>query len=754
MSTRPNLPPSNVFNPSLFSYESDYLTLADADLRYVRIGGDITANNINCNQLYIGGNLVDVSAISGVTAGIISASKAAIVDANKDITGFRNLTATNLTGTLQTASQPNITSVGTLSQLDFSNSGCNAVIRPTSNYLYLGTSSNSDLDVLIERHGNFVARFSPLGLKLSSSAIASYPLDVVGDISSTGNWRNGSTILMNSSGILQTASQPNITSLGALVGLTLDGTLQSTAGIIQSSSALQITAGNAPSGANSNGIGMRFIGLLDGGTGLLNTENHFLSTRNNLNIQLNAIYVSSSSRSAPVLSDSVCFNSTTPYAKWDFNQASTTNNRLRLSYTQNSVYNEMYCDGNGYLNFSNTIVVPSIGTSTGTLSSNSSFRILGSQGFVSGESLELAYSTTNHQANILSIDRSTGIQRKLTLGGQFTINAGDATIAYGISIGGNPSTNVALFDIYQSSDTTRRVRIGYDQTHYSEMYCSSTTKLTFTSEINPVGINAGITNIPSSAVVNIGSDSSKYDTGTGSAKIMEFHGGNATPTIGYLLMSNGSGSTAANAMTFGTYSTTNINFYAHNVHAMTISGSNQYVGIGTGNSSPAYPLDVYGSTTWSYGGTAYWLKANVGGGLQSGSGGSFAVSLKVSDNILCSDSVANYSDERLKSNIMDIDVPIKSYMKYCVPKRYNRIDRGNNTQLGFIAQSVINACPLLVQGIKNEKMMRRDERDPPDGIQLCMDYSRMTVINCCIIRKLIARIEVLEKQLAKPKVDS
>lgn len=43
-----------------------------------------------------------------------------MVDANKDISSFRNLTAVNLTGTLLTAAQPNTTSIGTLSSLNVS----------------------------------------------------------------------------------------------------------------------------------------------------------------------------------------------------------------------------------------------------------------------------------------------------------------------------------------------------------------------------------------------------------------------------------------------------------------------------------------------------------------------------------------------------------------------------------------------------------------------------------------------------------
>ncbi len=59
----------------------------------------------------------EIGVLDSVTPGTAAASKAVVLDANKDIATIRNLTATNLTGTLQTAAQPNITSVGTLTSI-------------------------------------------------------------------------------------------------------------------------------------------------------------------------------------------------------------------------------------------------------------------------------------------------------------------------------------------------------------------------------------------------------------------------------------------------------------------------------------------------------------------------------------------------------------------------------------------------------------------------------------------------------------
>jgi len=63
----------------------------------------------------------EIGVLDGVTPGTAAASKALVLDSNRDITNIRNLTATNLTGTLQTATQPNITSIGTATGLTILN---------------------------------------------------------------------------------------------------------------------------------------------------------------------------------------------------------------------------------------------------------------------------------------------------------------------------------------------------------------------------------------------------------------------------------------------------------------------------------------------------------------------------------------------------------------------------------------------------------------------------------------------------------
>ncbi|KUF82741.1 hypothetical protein AM587_10006218 [Phytophthora nicotianae] len=186
-----SLPPttnSPIFNSSFFLGSNDFLTIAVADKRYQQIGGTgvfssiAVAGNLDCGSLTIAGSAVDLTSLSGVTVGTVTVSKVVMVDVSKDIRSFRNLTATNLIGTFQTAAQPNITSVGPLSSLTVSGN----------------------------IYGTLTTAMQP-------------NITSVGTLSSL-------TVSGNISGTLATAPQPNMTSLGTITGLTSSGNITITSG--------------------------------------------------------------------------------------------------------------------------------------------------------------------------------------------------------------------------------------------------------------------------------------------------------------------------------------------------------------------------------------------------------------------------------------------------------------------------------------------------------------------------------------------
>lgn len=112
----PPLYNSDVFNPSLFDYASESLTLDTADKRYLKLtGGSITGNLfvsgvVDCGTLTIGGSPVDLSYITGITPGTAVASKALVLDSSSNITGINLISSTSLMGTTLTLSGASMTS--------------------------------------------------------------------------------------------------------------------------------------------------------------------------------------------------------------------------------------------------------------------------------------------------------------------------------------------------------------------------------------------------------------------------------------------------------------------------------------------------------------------------------------------------------------------------------------------------------------------------------------------------------------------
>ncbi|TMW56838.1 hypothetical protein Poli38472_006848 [Pythium oligandrum] len=140
------------------------------------------------------------------TPGAAEPLKALVLDENKDVSGLHALSADELTGTLQTAAQPNVTSVGTLSSL--------AVAGDVT----VGSTTLSEAEVAV------VDGVVPGTATAGKALVLDGSSNVTGIHSLTADELTGT---------IQTAAQPKITSVttlnvtghdGAGVGLALDGT--------------------------------------------------------------------------------------------------------------------------------------------------------------------------------------------------------------------------------------------------------------------------------------------------------------------------------------------------------------------------------------------------------------------------------------------------------------------------------------------------------------------------------------------------
>jgi hypothetical protein len=160
-----------------------------------------------------------------VEPGTANASKALVLDSSSNIVGIASLAASQLTGTLLTAAQPNVTSLGTLSALNVSGSLGVGTTSPSTD-LELYNISNPSLTlnngthisgVSIDTNGNLI--LNP-GNNVLIQANKSIQLN--GNAQITGANRISANYL---TGVLETADQSNITSVGTLSDLLISGTL-------------------------------------------------------------------------------------------------------------------------------------------------------------------------------------------------------------------------------------------------------------------------------------------------------------------------------------------------------------------------------------------------------------------------------------------------------------------------------------------------------------------------------------------------
>ncbi|GMF28903.1 unnamed protein product [Phytophthora fragariaefolia] len=162
-------------------------------------GGNISGiGALSRSSLMVNGSSVVAppSHVIGITEGSAAASKALVLDSMLDVSGINTLSATNLAGTLQTASQPNITSLGTLSSITISGA-------LTMSGVSISSSEISVLDGAV-----------------AGTAVPSKALVLNGSSNISGI---GSLSATSLAGTLQTAAQPNITSVGTLTSLLLSG---------------------------------------------------------------------------------------------------------------------------------------------------------------------------------------------------------------------------------------------------------------------------------------------------------------------------------------------------------------------------------------------------------------------------------------------------------------------------------------------------------------------------------------------------
>ena len=196
----------------------------------IHAGGNITATNANLGNLttanYLSGTLVTQSQPNITSVGTLS-SLTVTSNISSGNANLGNLTTSNyFAGTLTTSAQPNITSVGTLSSLsvtgNVSSGNANLGNLAIANYFsgdggYLSNLQISGATVANANYANYAGNaFNVSGSNVTGTvANATYATSA------------GSADSATTAGTVTTASQPNITSIGTLSSLSVTGNVTS-----------------------------------------------------------------------------------------------------------------------------------------------------------------------------------------------------------------------------------------------------------------------------------------------------------------------------------------------------------------------------------------------------------------------------------------------------------------------------------------------------------------------------------------------
>jgi hypothetical protein len=177
-----------------------------------------------------------------------------------------------------------------------------------------------------------------------------------------------------------------------------------------------------------------------------------------------------------------------------------------------------------------------------------------------------------------------------------------------------------------------------------------------------------------------------------------------------------------------------------------------YMGLG-GITAPVCPLDVGGgnsvTTTTNIAINTYQITLSGGAAVSSSNqgGGPFSATMcaRFRSNVWVQDKLYCTSDRRIKTDIEPLDFSLEHY-NTIRPVSY-RFKNEPDVKLGVIAQEYIQVCSEGVSVVENENM-KDDGPDSPAGVQFCVDYTSITMLNTVALKKLITRIEEQQSMMS------
>jgi hypothetical protein len=747
---------------------------------------NITTHNAATTGLQLNGILVtssanEINTLAGITAGTALPSKALILDASSNLTGVNNFIATNLTGTLQpaSASQPNITTIGTLTSLTSGaitttgtlniNSEAGSTLRlntttnaarcnmqfttPTTTWELgargSGASAPADGFYIYKGAYRFVITSSG-NIGIGSNTSPSYTCDVTGSARVTSQLFIGASPYTNAFPLNIQQEGVGFSQSNGTVSLVTNTGTGYPAGYLYTSTA-------HPLGLGAGNTGLHLVIQTNGnvGIGYSTTSASYkldvLGTMRSSVLLVGDSTDDSAGRLASLLDGSIAVGDKRVLA---LGRSNTSNNQLEISWKNvatGSTTNYGSISTNGTSDVLNVFASGNVGISTTTPLSGSKLDI---NGLARAKQVLVGNSTDTASSRLISALDSTmtsGTGRYITLG-QSASSGNQAEIAFNY-VGAGSSANNLNFGFFGGASMyltyAGNLGLGYSTPQY-RLDVSGSARINGSLSVG----SATIGSYP--FTVNASGNGMAHTNGT--ITLNTFLGGSITGA--YI-------QTASNhPLAFGTNNSS---------AQMTLTTAGNF-GIGTTNpdsrlevnghfrcnfvtkcyfpANQSFPLEV-GSIVSSVTNYGY---LNVSGGTgTSGSSGNANFSARFDGRIIVGGEVDVVSDYRIKNNIADMtDSFCKEFIKTVNPVTYKlRKETNGKTHYGFIAQDLMKqGFEQLVSVVPEAGMVEIIEADGfvnPKDAKFTVCYDQIIPILTKNIQMLLTRVDQLEEIIKELK---
>ena len=246
-------------NISASYYTGNGSLLTGIDATAIQNGTANVRAFLNGNVTVSAAGTANVLVVTSTGANIAGTLNTGTGNANVGNIGATAVVATNLTGTLQTAAQTNITSVGTLGSLtvtgNIGGGNVNAILNGSGANVTSISATNISSGTLDQaRLANAAVTLGSTALTLGSTVTTVAGLTSVTSTTFVGALTGAAT----TAGTVTTAAQANITSVGTLTALTVSGAITVNSGAAATAIVNGGTAGSGNIGSSGQGFNTIF----------------------------------------------------------------------------------------------------------------------------------------------------------------------------------------------------------------------------------------------------------------------------------------------------------------------------------------------------------------------------------------------------------------------------------------------------------------------------------------------------------------